>query len=66
MLNVESNYGTHIDERKYMYNWCETGFASNIFDIRLTKTQTESLQRLSLYLKETANNLDDLKVEKIR
>ena len=66
MLNVESNYGTHIDERKYMYNWCETGFAPNIFDIRLTKTQTESLQRLSLYLKETANNLDDLKVEKIR
>ena len=66
MFNIESNFGTQKGEEKYMYSWCETGFALDIFDIHLTKTQTESLQRLSHYLKETANNLDDLKVEEIR
>ena len=66
MFNIESNFGTQQGEEKYMYSWCETGFALNIFDIGLTKTQTESLRRLSHYLKETANNLSDLKVEEIR
>ena len=66
MFNIEANFGSQQDDKKYMYEWCENGFAQEIFDVRLTKTQTGSLQRLSHYLKEAAINLDDLKVEEIR